>query len=125
GNFVFPQAGDAQLTNGLGSVAYSGSVRFTGHDGVLDLRLSDPQVRIDSATSGTLLVRVNGGTRVAFANLALASGTKTTDATGAVRYANVPATITATGAGAFSLEGSTFYPAGTALDPVTFVAGSA
>jgi hypothetical protein len=125
GNFVFPQAGDAQLANGLGSVAYSGSVRFTGHDGVLDLRLSDPQVRIDSATSGTLLVRVNGGTRVAFANLALASGTKTTDATGAVRYANVPATITAAGAGAFSLEGSTFYPAGTALDPVTFVAGAA
>jgi len=100
-------------------------VRFTGHAGVLDLRLSDPQVRIDSSTSGTLLVRVNGGSRVAFAALALASGTTTTDATGAIRYAGVPATITAAGASAFSLEGSTFYPAGTALDPVTFVVGAA
>ncbi|WP_170154359.1 HtaA domain-containing protein [Protaetiibacter intestinalis] len=125
GGYVFPQSGAAQLTNGTGTVAYSGSVRFTGHDGVLDLRLSDPQVRIDSATAGTLLVRVNGGSHVAFATLALGSATKTTDATGAVRYAGAPATITASGAGAFSLEGSTFYPAGTALDPVTFVVGSA
>jgi hypothetical protein len=125
GSFVFPQAGDAQFANGTGSVSYSGSVRFTGHAGVLDLRLSDPQVRIDSATSGTLLVRVNGGSRVPFATLALASGTRTTDATGAIRYAGVPATITPAGASAFSLEGSTFYPAGTALDPVTFVVGAA
>jgi len=125
GAYVFPQAAAAQLANGLGTVAYSGSVRFTGHDGILDLRLSDPQVRIDSATSGTLLLRVNGGAPVAFASLALGSGTKTTDATGAVRYANVPASLTSAGSGAFSFEGSTFYPAGTALDPVTFLVGSA
>ena len=120
GNFVFPQSGAAQLTNGIGSVAYSGSVRFAGHGGELDLRLSDPQVRIDSATNGTLFVRVNGGTRVAFATLALASGTKATDATGAVQYVNVPASLTSAGAAGFN----GFYGAGTALDPVSFVAGS-
>jgi ABC-type lipoprotein release transport system permease subunit len=33
----------------------------------------------------------------------------------------VPASLTAAGSGVFSLDGSPFYPAGTALDPVTFV----
>lgn len=123
--YVFPQAGAASFASGLGSVSYSGSVRFSGHAGVLDLRLSDPQVRVDSASSGTLFLRVNGGTRVAFANLALGAGSKSTAADGAVSYSNVPATITAAGSGAFSLEGSSFYPAGTALDPVSFTVGSA
>lgn len=122
--FVFPQAGNAQLSGGTGTVSYSGSLRFTGHEGVLDLRLSDPQVRIDSATRGTLLLRVNGS-RVAFASLALGSGSSSTDATGAVRYTGVPATLTAAGASAFTYLGSGFYPAGTALDPVSFVVGSA
>lgn len=125
GGFVFPQAGAASLAAGVGTVGYSGAVRFTGHDGVLDLRLSDPQVRIDSASSGTLLVRVNGSAPVAFASLALGSAGRTTDATGAVRYENVPATLTSTGSAAFSFEGSTFYGAGTTLDPVSFVIGSA
>ena len=125
GAFVFPQTDAALLVNGLGTASYAGTVRFTGHSGVLDLRLSDPQVRIDSATSGTLLLRVNGGTRVAFASLALGSGSQSTDATGAVRYANVPATLTAAGSSAFTFGGSSFYPAGTALDAVTFTVGSA
>lgn len=124
GAFVFPQSGASQLSDGTGTVSYSGSVRFTGHDGVLDLRLSDPQVRVDSATSGTLLVRVNGST-VAFAALALGSGSTSTDATGAIRYSGVPATLTAAGASAFTYQGSGFYPAGTPLDPVSFVAGGA
>ncbi|WP_168200375.1 HtaA domain-containing protein [Protaetiibacter larvae] len=125
GRYVFPQSGAASLTDGLGSVSYSGSVHFSGHAGVLDLRLSDPQVRIDSATSGTLLVRVDGGTRVAFASLALGSGTRSTGADGSVSFTGVPATITATGSDAFAFEGSSFYPAGTALDPVSFTIGSA
>ncbi|TXK19344.1 HtaA domain-containing protein [Homoserinibacter sp. GY 40078] len=119
--YVFPQAGDATLANGTGTVSYAGSVRFTGHGGQLDLRLSDPQVRIDSSSRGTLLVRVDGGSRIAFATLALSSGARTTGADGSLRYSGVPATLTSTGADAFS----SFYSAGTALDPVSFVAGSA
>ncbi|MFT4283487.1 MAG: HtaA domain-containing protein, partial [Protaetiibacter sp.] len=125
GSYVFPQAGAAQLTDGIGSVGYSGSVRFTGHHGTLDLRLSEPRVVIDSPNSATLWLRVNGGASVPFAALALGSATKSADPTGAVRYANVPATLTSAGTGAFSLDGSPFYAAGTALDPVTFVIGSA
>lgn len=127
GSYVFPQAGAAQLSGGAGSVSYSGSVRFTGHQGALDLRLSDPRVVIDSPSSATLWLRVNGGTSVPFATLALGAGSTSTstDATGAVRFADVPATLTASGTGAFSLDGSAFYAAGTALDPVTFVVGSA
>jgi len=125
GGYVFPQSGASSVSNGIGSVSYSGSVRFSGHDGLLDLRLSEPQVRVDSTTAGTLFLRVNGGTRVAFASLALASGSKATAADGSVTYSGVPATITAAGSSAFSLEGSSFYPAGTALDAVSFTIGSA
>ncbi|MFT4030496.1 MAG: HtaA domain-containing protein [Protaetiibacter sp.] len=120
-SYVFPQSGDAALTDGLGTVSYSGSVRFTGHGGELDLRLSDPQLRIESATTGTLLVRVNGSARVAFASLALGTGSRTTGTDGTVSYSGVPATLTAAGATAFS----SFYSAGTALDPVSFTIGSA
>jgi len=117
-SFVFPQAGAAKLSDGTGTASFSGTVRFTGHHGALDQRLSDPQVRIDSATSGTLLARVNGGARVAFAKLALASGTKRTDASGAIRYTGVPATLTAAGADFFRGEYTT-------ADPVSFVIGAA
>ncbi len=117
--YVFPQAGAASISGGLGTVAYSGSVRFSGHGGALDLRLSDPQVRIESATSGTLLVRVNGGERIGFAALALGSGSTLTD--GSVKYTNAAATLTPAGADAFE----SFYGAGTALDPVTFTIGAA
>ncbi len=117
--FVFPQTSDAALANGVGTVSYGGTVRFTGHHGELDLRFSNPQVRIDSATSGTLLVTVNGST-VAFANLALGSASRTVGTDGSVRYGNVPATLTAAGAVAFR----GFYGAGEALDPVSFTIGA-
>jgi hypothetical protein len=80
-------------------------------------------VRIDSASSATLLVSVNGGGAVAFASLNLAAGTRSTIGE-AVRYAGVPATLLAAGASVFSYQGNQFYPAGTALDPVTFVIGA-
>ncbi len=68
------------------------------------------------------MVSVNGST-VPFATLALASATKrVTD--GAVSYSNVPATLTSQGAGAFVNGDAQFYPAGTALDPVSFVIGA-
>ncbi|RQP13058.1 MAG: hypothetical protein EAS51_00750 [Microbacteriaceae bacterium] len=119
GTYVFPQIAEASLANGLGTVSYGGSVRFTGHHGELDLRFANPQVRIDSATSGTLYVTVNGST-VAFANLALGSATRTVATDGSVRYAGVPATLTAAGSTAFR----GYYAAGDALDPVTFTVGA-
>lgn len=125
GEFVFGQAtgGTYSTVSGTGTSNYSGSVRFTGHAGQLDLSLSDPIVRVDSATSGVLLVSINGGPHVPFATLALGSGTFSTPGN-AIAWSGVPASLTAQGAAAFSLDGAQFYAAGTALDPVSFVIGS-
>ena len=123
GAFVFGQAGGGSFDGSTGTSAYSGSVRFLGHGGILDLSLSNPVVRVDSASSGTLLVSVNGGGSIPFATLALGSGSRSV-ANGAVSYSGVPATLTAQGAAAFVYGGSQFYPAGTSLDPVSFVIGS-
>lgn len=46
---------------GEGSIAFSGSVRFVGHDGVLDTTISDPVVRFEG-DSGVLLLDVSGPT---------------------------------------------------------------
>jgi hypothetical protein len=80
-------------------------------------------VEVQSPSSGTLFVRVNGGGLTPFAVLDLGSGTRTS-ANGTVGYAGVPARLTAAGASVFSLDGAAFYPVGTALDPVTFVIGA-
>mgnify|MGYP001267567346 CR=1 FL=1 len=119
GAFGFTQVSGALDGSGLGSIGYGGTVRFTGHDGALDLRFADPLVRIESASSGTLLVRVNGAT-VALAELRLSAGTRSS-VDGVVSYRGVPAVLTAAGAAAF--DG--FYGAGEALDPVSFTVGAA
>ncbi len=125
GEFVFGQSTGGSFTTatGTGTSNYSGSVRFTGHDGLLDLTLSNPIVQVDSASSGTLYVSVNGSSPVAFATLDLAAGSYSTPG-GAVAWTSVPASLTSAGASAFSLDGANFYAPGTALDPVSFVIGS-
>ncbi|WP_167052452.1 HtaA domain-containing protein [Salinibacterium sp. ZJ77] len=107
---------DAQT--GLGAVTYRGAVRWTGHNGELDLTLSNPVIRFDSATSATVLI---GANQLAIATLNLANATKTVAADGSIRYADVPSTLTAAGAGFFR----NYYAAGSALSPMTFVIGSA
>ncbi|WP_395640167.1 HtaA domain-containing protein [Pseudolysinimonas sp.] len=113
GAYWFPQS-SAEVSS---DVAYRGSVTFSGHGGLLNLRIADPVVRITSTSSAVLSVATGSG-RVDFASLAL--GTPTTDASGARTYAASPATLTAAGAASFA----GFYSAGTALDPVTFTIGS-
>ena len=120
GSIMFPQSEAAALTGGLGTVSFSGSVRFTGHGGALDMRLTDPQLRLDSASSGTLLVRVNGGSRIAFATVNLGAASRTVAADGSIRYSGAPATLTAAGSTGFN----GFYAAGESLDPVSFTIGS-
>ncbi len=118
GGYWFPQS-SAGLTADAAVIGYRGTVIFSGHSGALTLRISDPTVRITSSSAGVLSVVV-GGSRVDFATLDLAAATVTTDATGARTYSAAPATLTAAGAANFA----GFYPAGTALDPVTFTVGS-
>ncbi|WP_353987410.1 HtaA domain-containing protein [Ruicaihuangia caeni] len=120
-SFVFAQSagGTFDRAAATGTAAYSGTVRFTGHDGVLDLVFTDPVVSVESAARGSLSVRV-GGQRMTVATLNLAAAARTVSADGAITYRAVPATLTPQGVAAFN----SFYPAGTALDPLSFVIGA-
>ncbi|WP_069386184.1 HtaA domain-containing protein [Cellulosimicrobium cellulans] len=128
GVFTFRQQSGWKAPAAGVATAYRGTVRFTGHDGLLDLALSNPVVDITGPGSARLVVDatskgLDGSTfdrdDVAFATLAL--GTPTTHADGSVTYTGAAATLTADGAAAFS----GFYPAGTPLDTVTFTVGAA
>ncbi len=57
------------------------------------------------------------------ASLDLVAAAKSEDG-GLTTYQNVPATLTSSGARMFRYNGSSFYPAGTTMDPVTFSVGS-
>lgn len=102
-------------------VSYSGGVRFTGHAGALDLLIENLRVEVDGST-GTLYADVTSkglsgpdfdADDVAFATLTPGAPTVAGDV---ATWANVPATLTAQGSAAFS----SMYPAGAALDPVSF-----
>jgi hypothetical protein len=126
GVFQFAQksGGSYTSTTGTGTSPYSGSVRFYGHDGLLDVTLASPSISVTSASRATLFVRVNGASAIPFATLDLSSGTRTTP-NNTVSYSAVPATLTSQGAAVFAFNGSSFYSAGEPLDPVSFIIGSA
>lgn len=119
-------AGSGPLTEGLGDVAFTGAVRFTGHQGVLDTTIADPVLRVTGPTSADLLLDVTGTTQdgeavassdVRFATIDLtASPVATPTGDTSVTVTDAPATLTDEGAAAFGT-----YPAGTALDPLTAV----
>ncbi|MET0448219.1 MAG: HtaA domain-containing protein, partial [Aeromicrobium sp.] len=116
--FQFGQAAGSTFdaATRTGTVTYSGSVRFTGHGGILDVTVANPQVRITSASSAALYV-TSGGTQVHFANLALGAAPSLA-ANGTVTYIGVPATLTAAGRSQV-FQGNT-----TTLDPLTFTVGA-
>jgi hypothetical protein len=117
--FVSPPRAAPLDAGGLGTVAFRGSVRFSGHAGALSMLVADPVVTIASASAASLSVVTASG-RVDFARLNLAAATRSVDATGAVSYTGVPATLTAAGAVGFA----GFYSAGDPLSPVSFTVGS-
>ncbi|OKJ50231.1 Htaa domain protein [Streptomyces sp. CB02009] len=113
---------------GAFEAAFSGGVHFTGHrkaDGTneLDLTISRPRIRIQGG-SGTLYAdmaskakgsgRVTTSSQVPLATLGL-GGIDMRGGGSPVSLAGVPATLTPQGASAFA----GYYPAGTALDPVS------
>lgn len=111
-----PETGELDLD-------FAGSVRFTGHGGVMDTTIANPRVLVDG-DGAQLLLDVAGTTQdgtpvaavaVAFADLDL-TGIQPTEDGGTVTWAEVPATLTAEGAAAFGT-----YPAGEALDAITLV----
>lgn len=105
-----------------GTILFPGSIRFTGHGGVLDTRLSNLEVQF-SGGAGSLVVDASSNSvdgdpqnygRIALATLSF-DDMQLNDSS--VR-ATAAATLTEVGAAAFG----DFYPAGEALDPITFTA---
>lgn len=122
GTFRFPNA-TGTWDGGTAHAAYGGSIHFVGHQGALDMTISAVRVELDGAT-GALRADVvsrssDTGELVTFDDVAFAdlnpTGITPGESGSTYTWADVPATLTADGSAA--LAG--FYPAGTALDPVT------
>jgi len=125
--FTFSNAhGEVDSATGTGSIAFNGTVVFTGHDGVLNLTLANPSIEflgdgtarlhIDAKSNdaeGKLTIddtQVNFGKIEAVGDLQPASGT--------IEFTDAITLLTADGAAAFS----GFYSSGEALDPITMTA---
>jgi hypothetical protein len=104
-----PRDGSAKAEPGR-SMEFAGSVRMSGHWGMLDVEFRDPRLDFDDA-GAVLLIRERGGIGqdrfVAIARLTPRPATSATPADFAAAL---------TGEGAFLLGGQ--YPAGTALSPL-------
>ncbi|HIW92214.1 MAG TPA: HtaA domain-containing protein [Candidatus Corynebacterium avicola] len=126
GAFVFTGSdGTAEVSDGSLSSAtltFGGSVHFTGHDGVLDTTVANPELKIDGDT-GTLYADVSSNDtegnphdygRIAVADLAV-DGAEVTDG---VAEGSATATLTADGSAAMG----SFYETGAEMDPLSFAA---
>lgn len=124
GNGVFGfSGGTGTFSSGSGSVTVPGSIRFTGHDGILDLRLKNLRLEI-AGSKGVLHAHVvsndMSGRTTDYGTIPVAdvdlTGLRAEGGTLSVK--NAPATLTAKGAAGFA----GFYKAGEPLDPVTLTA---
>lgn len=120
---------DPQTHTGL--VSFTGTIRFTGHDGLLDTTVANPQLRFVDENTAYLLLDVAGvtmedamagntgnpvvATAVPFVKLDLAGGDLQVADDGTVTATGIPSQITSEGYTAFPN-----YEAGTEFDPVSF-----
>jgi hypothetical protein len=104
-------------------VAFHGSVRFTGHEGILDTTIADPVVRIAADGTATVRLDVSGptmeGDQVDLADVEFVTGSVDPGSVGAEgdQHLAIPAP-------ALTTDGSTAFPnyeAGTAFDDLTLV----
>lgn len=115
--------GTGTFKGGKGSISFSGSVRFTGHHGVLDTTIANPRLEIDG-NSGTLYATVTSndpsGKATNYGEVALLkvdlSGLQSS--ADAVSINGAATTLTAEGAKAFA----GFYDAGKDMAPLSFSA---
>lgn len=122
GAFVFSGSdGAVDPESSQGSISYGGSVNFTGHGGVLDLTLADPEIQF-SGNSGSLIANVTSndteGNPRSFGRITVADLSVSASVSNDVIDGNAGATLTAAGSDALG----DFYEAGTATAPVTFKA---
>lgn len=115
--------GTGTFKGGKGSISFSGSVRFTGHHGILDTTIANPRLEING-NSGTLYATMNSndpsGKATNYGEVALLkvdlSGLQSS--TDAVSVNGAATTLTAEGAKAFA----GFYDAGKDMAPLSFSA---
>lgn len=115
--------GTGTFKGGKGSISFSGSVRFTGHHGILDTTIANPRLEING-NSGTLYATMNSndpsGKATNYGEVALLkvdlSGLQS--ASDAVSVNGAATTLTAEGAKAFA----GFYDAGKDMAPLSFSA---
>ncbi len=115
--------GTGTFKGGKGSISFSGSVRFTGHHGILDTTIANPRLEINGNT-GTLYATMNSndssGKATNYGEVALLkvdlSGLQSSAE--AVSVNGAATTLTAEGAKAFA----GFYEAGKDMAPLSFSA---
>ncbi len=115
--------GTGTFKNGKGSISFSGSVRFTGHHGILDTTIANPRLEING-NSGTLYATMTSndpsGKATNYGEVALLkvdlSGLQ--NSADAVSVNGAATTLTAEGAKAFA----GFYDAGKDMAPLSFSA---
>lgn len=115
--------GTGTFKGGKGSISFSGSVRFTGHHGILDTTIANPRLEINGNT-GTLYATMNSndssGKATNYGEVALLkvdlSGLQSSS--DAVSVNGAATTLTAEGAKAFA----GFYDAGKDMAPLSFSA---
>ena len=106
-------------------IGFGGLVHFTGHQGQLDVKISDIRLQMNGET-GILYVdaeskslqsgEVQTFEDVDFANVSAAGVPAPTDSTDSLLWGPLPMTLSENGVAAFA----GFYDAGTALDPISF-----
>lgn len=126
--------GSYDTTTDSGEVATKGTVRFTAHEApglgpMLDLTIADPRIELDG-DAGALIADVksrslSSGTVALYPEVELASLDASaltlsplTEPVPGFSFTPLPASLTATGAPAFS----DFYPPGAVLDPLSLTA---
>ena len=115
--------GTGTFKGGKGSISFRGSVRFTGHHGILDTTIANPRLEING-NSGTLYATMNSndpsGKATNYGEVALLkvdlSGLQSS--ADAVSVNGAATTLTAEGAKAFA----GFYDAGKDMAPLSFSA---
>lgn len=114
--------GEIDPATGTGSVSFTGSVHFTGHDGVLDLTLANPTLEFEGDGKAALLLDARSTDATGEVTIDseqewvgdVVAGSFSAITEDGFNAAAMPATLTNSGAKAFA----GFYEPGVDLDPI-------